>query len=92
MKKPSDTADDEMNETDSDESVESSDTQKQEEDTGTEGVKLPEDFQKQAHSFVSGLDTDAKIRYVQDCCNEQMGKLQSTEAGTDEYSDSDMPK
>lgn len=59
---------------------------------GGEGVKLPEEFQKQAHSFVSELDTDAKIRYVQDCCNEQSSKLMSSKADTEEYSDSDMPK
>ena len=65
----------------------------QSDDTSTtEGVKLPEEFQKSAHSFVSGLDTDAKINYVRDCLSEQQSGLMSSKAETEEYSEEEMPK
>ena len=49
-------------------------------DTTEKGVKLPEEFQKQAHLFIDSCDSKAKIDYVRTCINDKDDELRKEAA------------
>ena len=58
-------------------------SEENEETTGTsgeKGVKLPEEFQKQAHLFIDSCDSKAKIDYVRTCINDKDDELRKEAA------------
>ena len=70
-----------------------------EETTGTEGVKVPEEFQKQVYSLVSGASTKEMLSYIRDCVFQKedeirQAELKKTTKGKkvpSEYSSAEMP-
>lgn len=91
---------DEMKETSTEEAAESHDKQQTEEVEGTEGVKLPEEFQKECYDMTEKCDTEAKCNYLHQCLYDKEREIRQAEdkkkgkkgsKGPVEFTTADMP-
>lgn len=72
--------DEEKTETPADEAKESPAKEKKEQETGTEGVKLPEEFQKQVYDLVKMCDSKEKCSYMHTCLYSKEEELRKAES------------
>lgn len=56
-----------------------------------EGVKVPEEFQKQVHAVVSSATSKEMLAYLRECCFSKESEMRKEEDKEEEYSSTDEP-